>query len=66
MSIEDKSNKLKLKSENGEINTTKIDYIKIQCPDCGDIFSLNNNRKYYCKKCKRIFLESEIRARCGL
>lgn len=40
--------------------------VQIQCPDCGNNFVFNNNKDYICEKCKRIFTENEIRARCGL
>ena len=40
--------------------------IKIQCPDCGSIFILNEYGEYFCGSCNRIYSESEIRARCGL
>jgi len=40
--------------------------IKIQCPDCGSIFILNEFGEYFCKHCNRIYSESEIRERCGL
>jgi rubredoxin len=57
-------------SETGEIKSkTKriFNYeIRIQCPDCGSIFILNEYGEYFCKNCSRIYSESEIRARCGL
>ena len=40
--------------------------VKIQCPDCGKLFILNPWGRYYCRKCKRLFTESEIRKRCGI
>jgi len=40
--------------------------IKIQCPDCGNIFQLNSYGEFFCRKCDRIFTEDEIRERCGL
>ena len=40
--------------------------IKIQCPDCGSIFILNEHREYFCRNCDKIYSESEIRERCGL
>ena len=40
--------------------------IKIQCPDCGRIFILNQYGEFFCRMCKRIFSEDEIRERCGL
>jgi len=40
--------------------------IKIQCPDCGSLFALNEWAEFFCPKCKRVFMEAEIRERCGL
>ncbi len=40
--------------------------IKIQCPDCGAIFILNEHGEYFCPKCRRVYPESEIRERCGI
>jgi len=40
--------------------------VKIQCPDCGSIFILNQEAKIFCCECERIFSENEIRKRCGL
>ena len=40
--------------------------IKIQCPNCGSIFILNESREYFCRNCDKIYSESEIRERCGL
>ena len=44
----------------------KIYDVKIQCPDCGSIFQLNSLGEFFCRKCERIFIEAEIRERCGL
>jgi len=46
-------------------NSDCID-VKIQCPNCGNNFILNNNRECFCKICNRVYTENEIRARCGL
>jgi Zn finger protein HypA/HybF involved in hydrogenase expression len=40
--------------------------VKIQCPDCGSIFVLNQYGEIFCIKCERVFFEDEIRNRCGL
>ena len=40
--------------------------IEIQCPDCGKIFIFNDEGECFCEKCKRLFSNEEIRARCGL
>lgn len=40
--------------------------IKIQCPDCGNLFILDPNGEYFCIYCKRIYLDAEIRERCAL
>jgi hypothetical protein len=40
--------------------------IKVQCPDCGTLFVLDEYKEYFCKRCDRIYLEEEIRARCGI
>lgn len=41
-------------------------HVKIQCPDCGSIFIFDKEENYFCKKCKKMYTEHEIRARCGL
>ena len=58
-----KSDQEKFNSKN-----TNSDYfdVKIQCPNCGNIFILNNNRECFCEICNRVYTENEIRARCGL
>lgn len=40
--------------------------INIQCPDCGNIFIVNEFGEYFCETCKRSFSENEIRERCGI
>ena len=40
--------------------------VKIQCPDCGSIFVLNQKGEIFCNICERVFSEHEIRNRCGL
>lgn len=40
--------------------------IKIQCPDCGNLFVFNEYGEFFCLKCERIYPEKEVRARCGL
>lgn len=39
--------------------------IKIQCPECPAVLVPRANG-HYCFRCKRFFMESEIRQRCGL
>ncbi len=55
--------------DNGEVeirNEKDLYDVKIQCPDCLSLFILNPWGRYYCRKCKRLFTESEIRKRCGI
>ncbi len=40
--------------------------VKIQCPDCLNLFILNRFGEHYCRHCKREYSEGEIRARCGI
>ncbi len=61
MSIKLNDSKSKLKK-----NNFKHLKIEVQCPDCGCIFRLNEEREYFCKNCNRVFYENEIRERCGL
>ncbi len=60
---DENSNQEKLEVRN---NVFKNFVIKIQCPDCGFIFILNEKREYFCYNCQRVYTENEIRARCGL
>ena len=39
---------------------------KIQCPDCGTIFQMNEYGECFCPRCKRVYPKSEVRERCGL
>lgn len=59
----DKSDQEKVNSQN--TNSDCID-VKIQCPNCGNIFILNKNSEHFCEICNRIYTENEIRAQCGL
>ena len=58
-----KSDQEKFNSKNS--NSDCFD-VKIQCPNCGSIFILNNNREYFCEICNRVYAENEIRTHCGL
>jgi len=40
--------------------------IEIQCPDCGTILKMNEEKEYFCDDCDRILFESQIRERCAL
>ncbi len=51
---------------NSKEYSLKNHFAIIQCPDCGNIFVLNENREYFCYNCQRVYTENEIRARCGL
>ena len=61
--LSDKSDQEKVNSK--KTNSDCID-VKIQCPNCGNIFILNNNKECFCEICNRVYTENEIRARCGL
>ena len=61
--INNKSDQEKLNSKNTYANYIDV---KIQCPNCGNIFILNSNSECFCEKCNRVYTENEIRARCGL
>ena len=61
-----KSDKNKFNSKSISYNNTKTRQIIVQCPDCGELFSLNGKLGCFCKGCERLFTESEIRERCGL
>ncbi len=66
MSLKNANNKIKSENKDPIINDLDNYGIKIQCPDCGSIFILNEYGEYFCRKCNRIFSESEIRERYGL
>jgi len=40
--------------------------IEIQCPDCGTILKMDEQKEYICDDCDRVLSESEIRERCAL
>jgi len=61
-----RSEKNQFKAKNLSNYNPKMYQIIIQCPDCGEIFSLNEKREYFCRNCNRVFSENEIRKRCGL
>ena len=62
-SIDNKSDQEKFNSKNTNVDCIDV---KIQCPNCGNTFILNNNRECFCEKCNRVYTENEIRASCGL
>ena len=64
MSIKNKD--IKNEQTDGDFSKLNIYDIKIQCPDCGNIFIMNEFGEYFCKRCNRVFPEDEIRERCGL
>ncbi len=57
---------IKNEETDGDFSELNLYDIKIQCPDCGNIFIMNEFGEYFCKRCDRVFLENEIRERCGL
>ena len=61
-----KNKDIKHEETDEELSEFNLYGIKIQCPDCGSIFIVNEFGEYFCKRCDRIFPENEIRERCGL
>ncbi len=61
-----KNNDIKHEEKDGDFSELNIYGIKIQCPDCGNIFIMDEFGEYFCKRCDRVFPEDEIRERCGL
>ena len=61
-----KNNDIKHEEKDGDFSELNIYGIKIQCPDCGNIFIMDEFGEYFCKRCDRVFPENEIRERCGL
>jgi len=60
------NNDIKHEEKDGDFSELNIYGIKIQCPDCGNIFIMDEFGEYFCKRCDRVFPEDEIRERCGL
>ena len=61
-----KNNDIKHEEKDVDFSELNIYGIKIQCPDCGNIFIMDEFGEYFCKRCDRVFPENEIRERCGL
>ncbi len=61
-----KNNTIIHEEKDGDFSELNIYGIKIQCPDCGNIFIMDEFGEYFCKRCDRVFPEDEIRERCGL
>jgi len=40
--------------------------VEIQCPDCGSMLKINEEREYFCEDCNRVLFENEIRKSCAL
>lgn len=61
-----KNKDIKNEETDGDFSKLNIYDIKIQCPDCGNIFIMDEFGEYFCKRCDHFFPENEIRERCGL
>ena len=66
MSIKFKKVEKKVLNSSPKRNPYQLFEIKIQCPDCLSILTLEKTGNYYCEGCRRYLSENEIRKRCGL